>query len=590
MPDYHPPKEDMKFVLNELLRVGSQHELSGYEAVDEDLVSSIIDSFGDFAAKEVGALNAEGDLAGASLGPDGVRSAPGFVELYRHYSEGGWPALTGDPEHGGDGMPGILNTIVEEMLAGANLAFAMAPLTAPGAYRVIRHGGSEAIQEQYLPKIVSGRWGTAMSLTEPQGGSALAFTRTRALPNGDGTFSITGTKMFNSWGDHDLTENIVHLVLARLPDAPAGIKGISLFLVPKYLLDSKGDIGERNSFSVGSLEKKLGVHASPTCVTNFDGATGFLIGQPHRGMAAMFIIMNSMRLASGVCAVGIADAAYRNAAAYARERLAARSPLGPRYPYLAGDPIIVQPDVRRMLLTQRAIVEGGRAFCFWVSLDLDTAERHSDTAERRAREARVSLLTPVVKAFLTDKAFECTDQALQCFGGHGYIWDNGAEQYLRDARMLRIGEGTSGIQALDLLGRKVLTDDGTALKDYFSTIRSTLRNVDCPDGILDPVRRTLQEVEQLVDEQLPRWKRNPEDMAAAATDFLHLIGYLSLGFMWVQMVHTVETSETCSVEMRENKTNTGLFYCKHLLPECGPLVERIRRGAEVLMSLPDDRF
>ena len=595
MPDYRPPVDDLKFVLNDVLAVGTLTDLPRFESLDEELISSTIDHFGDLAAKEIGSLNADGDIAGATLGPRGVESAPGFAGAYRSYVEGGWPALTGRPEDGGDGMPGVLYTIVEEMLAGANLAFAMAPLTAPGAYRVISHGAPDDLKALFLPKIVSGEWATAMSLTEPQCGSALGLLRTRAEPNADGSFRLTGTKMFNSWGDHDLTENIVHLVLARLPDAPEGVKGISLFLVPKHLVGPDGELGERNAFSVGSLESKLGVHASPTCVTNFDGATGYLVGQPHRGMANMFIIMNSMRLATGVCAVGVSDAAYSNALTYTRERLAGRSVTGAKYPELVGDPIIVHPDVRRMLMSQRAMVEGGRALCFWVSLNLDLAEVHPDPAERQAHEALVSLLTPVVKAFLSDKAFESADLALQCFGGHGFIRDNGAEQYLRDVRMLRLGEGTSGIQAMDLIGRKVVGDDSAALGLYFDSIREHLDSLDDPAlaDITDPLRGALDSAVQLTREQLSRWKQDPETMAAVSLDYLHLLGYLSLGFMWAKMAGTAHTSlneGSPNTTFLQNKLRTARFYCAYALPEIHALRARIEAGAAAIMAIPDTDF
>ncbi|MGQ4615950.1 acyl-CoA dehydrogenase C-terminal domain-containing protein [Nocardia sp. R7R-8] len=593
MPDYKPPIDDLKFVLNEVLAIGKHTELPGFESVDEDLVSATIDAFGDFAAKELAPLNAEGDRCGATLGPDGVVSAPGFAGAYRSYIDGGWPALTARGADGGEGMPGVLYTIVEEMLAGANLAFAMAPLTSPGAYRVISHGASDELKSRYLPKIVTGEWATAMSLTEPQCGSALGLLRTRAEPGTAGSYRITGTKMFNSWADHDLTENIVHLVLARLPGAPEGVKGISLFLVPKYVVGPDGRLGERNAFSVTALEKKLGVHASPTCVTDFDGATGYLIGAPHRGMANMFIIMNSMRLATGVCAVGVSDAAYRNASSYARERLAGRAVTGAKYPELAGDPIIVHPDVRRMLMTMRAVVEGGRAFCFWVSLNLDLAGNHPDPAQRQAHEALVSLLTPVVKAFLSDKASECADTAVQCFGGHGYIRDNGAEQYLRDARMLRLGEGTSGIQAMDFIGRKVVGDDSETLNSYFDSIRETLDAVTGMSGIVAELRNSLESATRLTEEQLPRWKNDPESMAAVALDYLHLVGYLSLGFMWVKMAAKAEEilqGHSSRSTFLENKLRTARFYCSYVLPEVEALTARIRAGGAAIMAIPENEF
>ncbi|MFD6059492.1 acyl-CoA dehydrogenase C-terminal domain-containing protein [Rhodococcus wratislaviensis] len=595
MPDYRPPFTDMKFLLNDVLAVRKLSEFPGLENLDEDLVSSTIDLFGAFATKEIAPLNAEGDRVGATLGPSGVVSAPGFVDAYRSYVKGGWPALTARTEDGGDGMPGVLYTAVEEMLSAANMAFAMAPLATPGAYQVIRGFASEELKARFLSKVATGEWTAAMLMTEPQCGSAVGLLRTRAEPEADGSFRITGTKMFNSWGDHDLTENIVHLVLARLPDAPEGVKGISLFLVPKYLVGPDGELEERNRFSVSSIESKLGIHASPTCLTNFDGATGYLVGEPHHGLAAMFPIMNFMRLATGASAVGVSDAAYRNALSYTRERLAGRSVTGAKYPELVGDPIIVHPDVRRMLMTMRALVEGGRAFCFWVSLNLDLGEIHPNPAERQAHETMVSLLTPVVKAFLSDKASECTDTALQCFGGHGFIRDNGAEQYLRDVRFLRLGEGTSGIQAKDFIGRKVVGDDARTLNRYFDSIRDTLRSLEGADlpGITTELRHALDTIVRLTEEELPGWRIDPENMAAVSLDYLHLIGYLSLGFMWAKMAGTAIQCLQTSPEnptFLHNKLRTARFYCTYLLPEIEALTVRVRAGGSTTMAIPENDF
>jgi alkylation response protein AidB-like acyl-CoA dehydrogenase len=595
MPEYRPPVNDMDFLLNEVLDVSSLTHIPGFESIDADLVSSTIEHFGDFAAQEIAPLNEVGDDEGASVNESGVSTATGFADAYRSYVEGGWPALACREDDGGHGMPGFMRTILEEMLGGSNLAFAMAPMTAPGTYEVIKHSASEELQERFIPKIVSGEWLTAMSLTEPQGGSALGLLSTRAVPQDDGSYRITGTKMFNSWADHDMTENIVHLVLARLPDAPEGTKGISLFLVPKFLVTSDGEIGERNAFSVGSVEKKLGLHGSPTCVTNFDGATGYLVGTPHRGLASMFIIMNAMRLASGVCAVGMADAAYRNALAYTHERLAGRSVSGAKAPELPGDPIIVHPDVRRMLMTQRAFVEGGRAFCFWVSLNLDLAERHPDPAEREKHDRLVSLLTPVVKSFLSEKAFTSADLALQCFGGHGYIRENGAEQYLRDIRMLQLGEGTSGIQAMDFLGRKVVGDQGRTLATYFATIRDSIEALDGEDvrEVANGLGQALELAEQLVQEELPNWSSNPETMAAASVDFMNLVGYLSLGYQWARMSATAarKLQDTdADITFLNNKLRTARFYVSYLLPDIHALAQRIRSGSRDIMSIPENEF
>jgi alkylation response protein AidB-like acyl-CoA dehydrogenase len=592
--NYQAPTTDLKFVLNDVLRIGNLHHLPGFENVDDNLVSATIDGLAELAEKVVAPLNASGDRDGARLTPHGVVAAPGFVDAYREYVTGGWPALTCAVEHGGDGMPGILFSIAEEMLGGANMAFSMVPALTPGVYRVISHHAPQDVQARYLPKIVSGEWATAMTLTEPQAGSALGLITTRAEPADDGSYRVTGTKIFNSWGDHDLTDNIVHLVLARLPDAPSGTKGLSLFLVPKYLVGPDDQVGERNSFSVSSLETKMGVHASPTCVTNFEGATGYLVGLPHRGLQNMFIIMNAMRLASGVAGVGLAEAAYKNALAYTKERLAGRSPGGPQRPDLPADPIIVHPDVRRMLMTMRALVEGGRMFTFWVSLALDLAQLHPDAETRAANEALVSLLTPVVKAFLTDRASEVADIGVQCFGGHGFIRDNGAEQYVRDNRFTRLAEGTGGIQSLDLVGRKILGDDGTTLRVYLRTIQAVLDSQHIP-GVTSEVLGALREVETLVEEQLPIWQSEPDTMASVSYDFLNLIGYLSLGFMWARMAGTAR-GHLDSGDLREaplfyeNKLRTARFYAAYLLPETATLLARIRAGSRATLAIGADEF
>ena len=589
MTTYYPSVKDMKFVLNDVLRVDQYLELPRFENIDASFVSSVIDGFGSFAAKEIVPLNATGDREGAKLGQNGVVSSPGLFDAYRRYVEGGWPPLACNG-HDSSALPGIIYTSIQEMLSASNLSFSMVISMTPGAYQVISRSAPDELKDLYLPRIISGEWTAAMSLTEPQCGSALEFVRTKAEKQADGSFRITGTKMFNSWADHDLSSNIVHLVLAREPDAPKGIKGLSLFLVPKFIVGADGELGERNQFFVASLEEKLGIHASPTCLTNFDGATGYLLGEPNRGLASMFVIMNFMRLATGAGAVGLADAAYQNALAYTRERIAGRSVAGAKYPDLAGDPIVVHPDVRRMLMTMRAIVESGRALCSWVSLNADLGEVHTDHDQRQKHGELVSLLTPIVKSFLADKGFECTDLAIQCFGGHGYIRDSGAEQYMRDARMLRVAEGTSGIQALDFAGRKVTADGAATLTRYFSLIRETLDATTAP-AIAEDVKAALDLTEHLVAEQLPRWKADPEVMAAVSLDFLNIIGWVSLGFMWTKLAQTAEhglQDASADKVFLQNKLHTASFFCTYLLPEVHMLAARVRAGASAIMAIHEN--
>ncbi|HKT15603.1 MAG TPA: acyl-CoA dehydrogenase C-terminal domain-containing protein [Allosphingosinicella sp.] len=593
MPNYQPAVQDLKFVINDVLNAGaSLSSFPIFENVDDDLIGAIIDQLGTMAAEVIAPTNEVGDREGATLGPNGVTVPAAFHTAYTSYVEAAWPSLTCAPEYGGQGLPDILLNLPAEMLGGANSSFAMIALTGPGVFRVIESQASEELKKRYLPKVASGEWAGAMSLTESQCGTALGLIRTRAEPQADGTYKVTGTKIFNTFGDHDLTENIVHLVLARLPDAPEGIKGISLFLVPKYVVGPDGELGARNSFSCGGLEKKLGIHGSPTCVTNFEGATGYLLGTPNRGMEGMFIIMNKMRLAAGASAVGISDAAYQNALNYAKERLAGRSPTGAKYPDLPGDPIIVHPDVRRMLMLIRSYVEGGRLLCYWVGLNLDLAHVHTDEVQRERSELLVSLLTPVIKAFLSDKGSECCDVALQCFGGHGYIRDNGAEQYLRDVRVQRLGEGTSGVQALDFIGRKVVRDGGQALNLYFGRIREWLDadQAASEPGVDDALRRALDSIERLTAEHLPIWKDDPEAMAAVSLDFLHMIGYLTLAHMWAWMARVArESLQQSSPEsiFFENKIRTARFYCSYILPEIEALALRVRAGGRDIMSIPE---
>lgn len=595
MVEYHPPVEDLMFVLKDMLNAGGLADLPGYESVDDDLIGDLVNQLGVVAAEVMGPVNVVGDREGAKLGPDGVTLPAPIRAAWKTYADAGWTSLTSKPEHGGQGLPYFFLNLAAEIVGAANTALSMLALTNPGVYRVIDNCASEDLKKLYLPKITSGEWAGAMSLTEPQCGTALNLLRTRAVPQADGSYQITGTKIFNSWGDHDLTENIVHLVLARLPDAPEGTKGISLFLVPKYLVGADGTLGARNSWSCGGLEEKLGIHGSPTCVTNFDGATGFLLGEANRGLQGMFIIMNVMRLAAGASSVGMADAAYRNALDYAKSRLAGRSPTGAKYPDLPGDPIIVHPDVRRMLMIVRGYVEGGRLLCYWMALNIDRADLDPDPAQRDRSAALVPLLTPVIKAFLSDKAFECCDLALQCFGGHGYIRDNGAEQYLRDIRMQRLGEGTSGVQSLDFIGRKVMMDGGKALKVYFGMIRDWLNasQDSAEDGINAELREALESIERLTEEQLPIWAIDSEHMAGVSLNFLYLIGYLSLAHMWAWMAQVARSglqAGSGNGVFLENKILMARFYFAYLLPEIDSLARRIRAGSNAIMAIPEDRL
>ena len=455
MATYTAPLADMRFVLNDLLGEEQIGDLPGADEVTPDLVDAILEEAAKVCEGLLFPLNRSGDEEGCHFENGVVRTPEGFKEAYRTFTEGGWTSLACDTEHGGQGLPETINTLVEEMICSANLSFGIYPGLSRGVYLALKAFGSEALKETYLPRLADGTWSGTMCLTESQCGTDLGLLNTRATPGDDGAYTITGTKIFISAGEHDLTENIIHLVLARTPDAPEGTRGISLFLVPKVSVAGDGSLGPANGVACGSIEHKMGIHGSSTCVINFDDATGFLVGDLNKGMRAMFVMMNTARLAVGIQGLGLAEAAYQGAAAYARERLQGRSLGGPKCPDKPADPIIVHPDVRRMLLTMRAYVEGARALGAWVSLHMDVAARHADADRRRQSQDLVELLTPVVKALFTDIGFEAGNLAMQVFGGHGYIREHGIEQYVRDARITQIYEGTNGIQALDLVGRKL---------------------------------------------------------------------------------------------------------------------------------------
>ncbi|AMC99617.1 acyl-CoA dehydrogenase family protein [Halomonas chromatireducens] len=471
MPDYQAPLRDLRFVMDEMLEFPAHYaRLPGGEEASPDVVAAILEEGARFAREVLLPLNQTGDQEGCLLEGGEVKAPKGFKAAYEQYVEGGWPSLAASPEHGGQGLPHSLAMVLNEMVCSTNLAWGMYPGLSHGAADALRHHGTEEQQSTYLTKLVEGVWTGTMCLTEPHCGTDLGLIKTRAVPTADGAFDITGTKIFISAGDHDMAENIVHLVLAKLPDAPEGSKGISLFVVPKYLPDAEGNPGERNGVSCGSLEHKMGIHGNATCVMNFDGSRGYLVGPPNKGLACMFTMMNAARLGVGIQGLGLAEASFQNALAYARDRLQMRALSGPQAPDKPADPIIVHPDVRRMLLTQKAFAEGGRMLVLYTAQMLDIVEHGQDAAEREQAEVLLGLLTPIVKAFLTEVGFEATNEGVQVFGGHGFIQEWGMEQLVRDARITRLYEGTTGIQALDLLGRKVLMSQGETLKVFTKQI------------------------------------------------------------------------------------------------------------------------
>ncbi len=576
MQTYIPPIDDYKFLLTEVLGFDRAMGEMGKE-VDADLAVAVLDEAGKMCAERLQPLNREGDEQGSRLIDGVVHTPEGYAEAYREFVAAGWASLSGDPAHGGQGLPFVLQLWLDEMISATNLSFGLFPGLTRGACEAIAAHASEELKARYLAPLVTGEWTGAMALTESGAGTDLALLKTRATPNGDDSYAVQGTKIFISSGDHDFGGNIVHLVLARLPDAPAGVKGISLFLVPKYLPDAEGNFTVRNAMSVGALEKKMGIHAQPTCVMNYDGATGWLVGEPHRGLAAMFTMMNAERLMVGIQGLGIAGGAYQQAVAYARDRLQGRSADGARNPVS----IVEHADVRRMLLNVRSFVEAGRALAGWTALQLDRAASHPDSGERAKADALVALLTPVVKAAFTDIGFEAAVQAQQVFGGHGYIREWGMEQFVRDARIAQIYEGTNGVQAMDLIGRKLTLAGGAVVDGYFDLIAAELAGVETAEAcaMASRVADALTELRAITASV----RGASVDVAgAAAVDYLRLFALVSMGWMWVRMVDAARGDEP----LHAAKRGVGAYYVRRVLPQALGLAAAIREGADPIMDIP----
>jgi len=595
MPQYNPPIRDIQFIIHELLKADQTFAtLPAYKEVDKETMNQIITEAGKFASEVAFPLNQSGDKEGCTRHEDGSVTTPsGFKEAYQQYVAGGWPSLSCDPEYGGQGLPQLLNSVLYETLNSANQSWTMYPGLSHGAYECLHAHGTPEQKKTYLEKLVSGEWTGTMCLTEPQCGTDLGILKTKAEPAADGTYSITGTKIFISSGEHDLAENIVHLVLARLPDAPKGTKGISLFAVPKYLINADGSLGARNPVTCGSLEHKMGIHGNATCVMNFDGALGSLVGEPHKGLNAMFVMMNAARLGVGMQSLGLTEVAYQNSAAYAKERLQMRSLTGAKEPDKVADPIIVHPDVRRMLLTQRAYAEGARAFAYWVALMIDIELNHPDESVRKDTADMVTLLTPIVKAFITDNAFTATNEGLQVFGGHGYIAEWGMEQYVRDARINMIYEGTNTIQSLDLLGRKVLGDMGSKLKKFGKLVEAFIEE----EGVrkemqefIDPLTDIASKVEKLTKEIGMKAMMNHEEVGAAAVPYLRTVGHLVYAYLFARMAKIALANKASGDPFYEAKLATARFYFAKLLPETAYLIRSARAGSSSLMAMPADFF
>ncbi|MDG2521650.1 acyl-CoA dehydrogenase C-terminal domain-containing protein [Caulobacter segnis] len=594
---YQPPVRDHAFLLRDVLKIDQYAELPAFADASIDVVDQIIEEAGRFTGEVLAPLNGVGDKQGCVWNPDfTVKTPDGFKEAYKQLCEGGWTAIGSDPNYGGQGLPHVVNLSFSEMSSSANMAFSMYPGLAHGAYSAIHYGGSDEQKDLYLPKMVSGEWTGTMNLTEPHCGTDLGLLRTKAVPQADGSYRITGQKIWISAGEHDMADNIVHLVLARIEGAPAGVKGISLFIVPKFLPKSDGSVGERNEGAkcVG-LEEKMGIHGNATCVMQYEDAKGWLIGEENSGLKLMFVMMNEARLGVGLQGVAQAEAAYQAAVSFAKDRLQGRSLTGPKNPDGPADPIIVHPDVRRMLLDSKATIEGGRAFLFWTALHGDLAHAHPDEAVRQKANDYMGLLTPVLKGYLTDKGFKICSDAMQVHGGSGFTEHFPASQYLRDCRIALIYEGTNGIQALDLVGRKLAANGGRAVMSFFAEVDQFVgENGD--DAELKPFIDGLASAKaQLQDATLwlmQNGLQNPDNAGAASTDYMHLFGLTGLAYMWALMAKAslAKIAEGSTDPLYATKLTTGRYFVERLLPDAASHLAKLKTGSATLMSLPAEAF
>jgi alkylation response protein AidB-like acyl-CoA dehydrogenase len=592
MPSYTPPLRDMQFVLHEVLNVSDDFkQMPSHAEIDADTIAAVLEEGGKFASQVIFPLNQIGDQQGCTLNRDTheVKTPDGFKAAFEQYVQGGWPALSADPAYGGQGLPLVVNQCLYEMLNSANQAWTMYPGLTHGAYEALHAHGTEAQKNLYLPKLTSGEWTGTMCLTEPHCGTDLGLLRTKAEPQADGTYRLTGNKIFISAGEHDMVSNIVHLVLARLPDAPSGSKGISLFVVPKFHVQPDGRLGERNGIYCGGLEHKMGIHGNATCQMVLDGAVGTLVGQPNKGLAAMFVMMNAARIGVGMQSLGLTEVAYQNALAYAKDRIQSRSLTGVKNPSQAADSILVHPDVRKMLLTAKAYAEGGRALALYCAMLIERELHHPDDVERSEAAEQVALLTPIVKAFITDNAWTATSSCMQVFGGHGFIREWGMEQYVRDARINMIYEGTNTIQSLDLLGRKVLSNQGAALKKFGAKIAALVAQEQGNEEMaefLTPLAKLGQQMTQFTTEIGYKAMQDADEVGAAAVDYLRVAGHLVFGYFWARMAQVAlqQIAQGSRDPFYQAKLQTARFYFAKLFPETATLMITARAGASVLME------
>jgi acyl-CoA dehydrogenase len=595
VPIYKAPVDEMLFLLTDVFQIGRYNNLPGFADATPDVLEAVLSEAAKLCEEVVQPLNRTSDVEGCTRRDDGSVATPtGFKDAFKQYAAGGWMGISAPPEFGGQGLPETLTTVVDEFLASACMAFAMYPGLTQGAIAAILTHGTPEQKAAYLPKLIEGRWTGTMNLTEPQCGTDLGLLRTKAVKQGDGSYKISGTKIFISSGEHDLAENIVHLVLARVEGAPAGIKGTTLFIVPKVLPKADGSLGARNGVSCGSIEEKMGIHGNATCVMNYDEATGFLIGEENRGINAMFTMMNEARLGVGVQGLAVAEVAYQNALAYAKDRLQGRAISGAKFKDKPADPIIVHPDVRRMLMTMRAFNEAARALVLWTALMGDVTHRSDDDKAKVAADDHMGLLTPVIKAMLTDQGFANTVLAQQVYGGHGYIAEHGMEQFVRDARITMIYEGTNGIQALDLVGRKLAKDGGRALQAFINEVQGYInaQGEEAMKPYVGPTGTALGHLQQATMWLMQNALAKPDNAGAAATDYLHLFGLVALGYMWCRMVEAAKAKLAAggTAERMNAKLVTGRFFMERMLPETAAHLARIQAGAASMMELPAEAF